>query len=240
MLELKPERLNFQGFSAQPISICGKALVADQSGALFWPGEKALIVADLHLEKASAFAERGQMPPPYDTRQTLIRLAEAIDRYDAEFVIALRDSLHDPGPASRIDAEDLALLRIIQQDRRWIWVAGNHNPVVSHACGGERVAEVVLAGIALRHEPRPARVTHEIAGHLHPAARLSVYGASIRRPCFVGNGLRLVMPAFGAFTGGLNVLEEAFAPLFGDDGMSAWLLGYDGLLPVAPRQLRGD
>jgi DNA ligase-associated metallophosphoesterase len=240
MLELKPERLNLQDFNAQPISICGKAFVADQSGALYWPGERALIVADLHLEKGSAFALRGRMLPPYDTRQTLIRLAEVIDRYEAETVIALGDSLHDPGAADRIAADDLALLRIIQEHRRWVWVTGNHDPVIADALGGERVAELVLKGIALRHEPRPARVTHEIAGHLHPAAKLSVYGTSIRRPCFVANGLRLVMPAFGAFAGGLNVLDDAFAPLFGADGVSVWLLGQEGLYPVAPRQLRGD
>jgi DNA ligase-associated metallophosphoesterase len=240
MLELKPERLSFQDFNTQPISICGKSFIADQSGALYWPSERALIVADLHLEKGSAFAARGRMLPPYDTRETLVRLAEAIDRYEAETVIALGDSLHDAGAAERIAAEDLALLRIIQEDRRWIWVTGNHDPVISGAFGGERTAELVLEGIALRHEPRVARITHEIAGHLHPAARLSVHGTSIRRPCFVANGRRLVMPAFGAFAGGLNVLDEAFAPLFGNDGVSVWLLGHEGLYPVAPRQLGGD
>jgi DNA ligase-associated metallophosphoesterase len=240
MIELKPERLSLQDFNAQPISICGKAFIADQSGALYWPSERALIVADLHLEKGSAFAARGRMLPPYDTRETLVRLAEAIDRYEAETVIALGDSLHDAGAADRIAADDLALLRIIQQDRRWIWVAGNHDPVISGAFGGERTAELVLEGIALRHEPRAACITHEIAGHLHPAARLSVYGTSIRRPCFVANGRRLVMPAFGAFTGGLNVLDEAFAPLFGNDGVSVWMLGQEGLYPVAARQLGGD
>src|SRR5918999_798073 len=240
MLELKPERLSLQDFNTQPISICGKPFIADQSGALYWPGQRALIVADLHLEKGSAFAARGRMLPPYDTRETLVRLAEAIDRYEAETVIALGDSLHDAGAADRIAAEDLALLRIIQQDRRWIWVAGNHDPVIAGAFGGERTGELVLEGIALRHEPRAARITHEIAGHLHPAAKLSVHGTSIRRPCFVANGRRLVMPAFGAFTGGLNVLDEAFAPLFGNDGVSVWMLGQEGLYPVAARQLGGD
>jgi uncharacterized protein len=240
MLELRPERLNFQDFNAQRISVCGKVFVADQSGALYWPGERALIVADLHLETGSAFAGRGQMLPPYDTRQTLLRLAEVVDRYEAETVIALGDSLHDCGAANRIDADNLALLRIIQQDRRWVWVAGNHDPVISEAFGGERASELVIEGIVLRHEPLPARVTHEIAGHMHPAARISVYGTSLRRPCFVANGLRLVMPAFGAFSGGLNVLDEAFVPLFGDDGVAVWLLGQEGLYPVAPRQLRGE
>ena len=236
MFDFRPERFDLADFSSQALSICGKAFIADQSGALFWPGHKTLIVADLHLEKGSSFAARGQMLPPYDTRQTLFKLAA----FEADTIIALGDSLHDRGAADRISPADLDILRIMQDDRRWIWVTGNHDPHVPKALGGEVVDELTLDGLTLRHAPRNLRVTHEIAGHLHPAARLSVYGNSIRRPCFVGNGLRLVLPAFGAFTGGLNILDDAFLPLFGTDGLSVWMLGEEGLYPVASRQLKGD
>ena len=240
MLELKPERLDAGEFNEQPLSICGKAFRADFSGALYWPGESALIVSDLHFEKGSHYASRGVMLPPYDTRETLSRLADAIDRYEPRTIIALGDSLHDPEGASRMAEDDLETLKIMQEDREWIWVTGNHDPKIPERLGGYVRPEIRVAGLVLRHEPNTGRVTHEIAGHLHPAARVSIQGATLRRPCFVGNGLRLVLPAFGTFTGGLNVLDDAFAPLFGSDGMSIWMLGQEGLYPVATRLLRED
>lgn len=240
MLELKPERLDVGEFSAQPVSICGRSFVADVSGALYWPGEDALIVADLHLEKGSAFAAKGVLLPPYDTRETLARLAEVMDQYHATTVICLGDSLHDAAAAERMGIEDLETLRILQADREWIWLTGNHDPEVSARLGGHVRGELAVGGLALRHEPRASPVTHEIAAHLHPAARLSLYGHVIRRPCFIGNGLRLVLPAFGTYAGGLNVLDAAFAPLFGNDGFSVWVLGQEGLYPVATRLLRED
>ena len=240
MLNLKPERLDAAEFAEQPVAIAGKAFVADMSGALYWPSEDALIVADLHLEKGSSFAARGQLLPPYDTRETLARLAQAIDRFDALTVIALGDSLHDTGAASRMDPEARETLAIMQADREWIWITGNHDPEIDGAMGGHVRDELVVEGITLRHAPRPRRVTHEIAGHLHPAARLYMHGYSIRRPCFVGNGLRLVMPAFGTYAGGLNILDDAFEPLFASDGMAVWMLGQEGLYPVATRLLKED
>ncbi len=240
MLRLKPDRLDTADFTEQSISIAGKAFVADMSGALYWPSEDALIVADLHLEKGSAFAARGQMLPPYDTRETLAKLAAAIDRYDAATVIALGDSLHDVAASDRMDAQSRETLRIMQSDREWIWVTGNHDPTIPHALGGHTLGELTVEGITLRHEPKPGRVTHEISGHMHPAARIYLNGYSIRRPCFVGNGLRLVVPAFGTYTGGLNILDEAFEPLFSTDGMSVWLLGQEGLYPIATRILKED
>lgn len=240
MLNLKPERLDAAEFSEQPVSIAGKAFIADMSGALYWPSEDALIVADLHLEKGSSYAARGQLLPPYDTRETLAKLAAAIDRFDAQTVIALGDSTHDAAATERMDGDALETLRIMQADREWIWVTGNHDPAISSKLGGHVRRELVVEGITLRHEPRAGRVTHEIAAHLHPAARLYLHGYSIRRPCFVGNGLRLVVPAFGTYAGGLNVLDVAFEPLFGNDGMSVWLLGQEGLYPVATRLLKED
>lgn len=240
MLKLKPERLDASDFRDQPISIAGKSFLAEMSGALYWPSEDALIVADLHLEKGSAFAAKGQLLPPYDTRETLSKLATAIDRYDAATVIALGDSLHDIAAADRIGNDALDALRALQADREWIWITGNHDPEIAARLGGHVMRELRVEGITLRHEPRPGHVTHEIAGHLHPAARIYLHGYSIRRPCFVGNGLRLVLPAFGAYAGGLNVLDPAFEPLFGSDGLSVWLLGQEGLYPIASRILKED
>ena len=180
------------------------------------------------------------MLPPYDTRETLQRLAEVIDRYEPARVIALGDSLHDAEGAARIDGDDLAILNILQEDRQWIWVTGNHDPEIGARLGGSVVDRVVCGGLKLQHAPFEGEVTHEIAGHLHPAAKLSVYGHTIRRPCFVGNGRRLVLPAFGAFAGGLNVLDAAFEPLFGTDGFRVWMLGQEGVYPVATRQLATD
>lgn len=240
MLTLKPERYDAGDFNDQPVSLCGKVFHACISGALYWPAERALIVSDLHLEKGSSFARRGVMLPPYDTRATLQRLAEAIDRWQPETVVALGDSLHDRDGGERMADDDVETLRILQDEREWIWVTGNHDPVISERMGGHVVSGMTVEGISFRHEPRPGRVSHEVAGHLHPAAKVSMHGHTFRRPCFVGNGLRLVLPAFGTFCGGLNVLDEAFAPLFGNDGMAVWLLGQEGLYPIATRLLRED
>ena len=237
---LKPERYDTGDYNDHPVALCGKIFRADVSGALYWPAERALIVSDLHLEKGSSFARRGIMLPPYDTRETLQRLAEAIDRWHPDTVIALGDSLHDSGGAARIVQEDLQSLRILQEDREWIWVTGNHDPVIASRLGGHVVSGLTVEGITFRHEPRAGRVTHEVGGHFHPAAKVSMHGHTFRRPCFVGNGLRLVMPAFGSFCGGLNVLDAAFERLFGNDGMAVWLLGQEGLYPIATRLLRED
>ncbi len=240
MVGLKPERLSLEDCADQPVSICGKSFLAHKSGALYWPAERALIVADLHLEKGSSFAAAGQMLPPYDTRETLTKLATAIDFYRAETIIAVGDSLHDAAAAGRFCARDYEALRILQEDRDWIWIAGNHDPEIDRRLGGFALPQLTVEGLMFRHEPRAGAVTHEIAAHMHPAARLVMNGASLRRPCFVGNGRRLILPAFGAFTGGLNILDWAFERLFGADGLRVWMLGQEGLYPVAPRLLRGD
>ena len=155
-------------------------------------------------------------------------------------IVALGDSLHDVDAAMRLASDHLEILHMLQEDREWIWLTGNHDPQIGPGLGGSACAILEIGGIALRHQPTPSCVTHEIAGHMHPAARLSMYGYSIRRPCFVGNGRRLVLPAFGTFAGGLNVLDEAFLPLFGNGGMSVWMLGQEGLYPVATRFLSAD
>jgi DNA ligase-associated metallophosphoesterase len=240
MLELKPERLDVGEFSQQPVSIAGRSLVADVSGALYWPAEDLLIVADLHLEKGSAFASRGIMLPPYDTASTLERLAATLDAYPAATVLCLGDSFHDCGAAERMSPVDRETLAILQEDRTWLWLNGNHDPVIDVCLGGRVLSEAAIGGLTFRHEPTSGPVTHEIAGHLHPAARVSFHGHVIRRPCFVGNGMRLVLPAFGTYAGGLNVLDDAFSSVFGNDGLSVLVLGQEGLYPIASRLLKED
>jgi len=221
-MTLVPRR-RLENFRVQPLSICGKALEACTSGALYWPGQRTLIVADLHLEKGSALARRGVMLPPYDTRETLARLARAIDRTGASTVIALGDSLHDQAGAERMQPDDRETLAMLQEDREWIWITGNHDPKIAEHLGGHVCEEITVEGITLRHEPKAAPITHEIAAHLHPAAKVSFNGHCIRRPCFVGNGRRLVLPAFGAFTGGLDVRDPAIAGLFSEPPLVAAL-----------------
>jgi len=240
MLELKPERFDLRDYHSHRVMVSGRVMIADQSGALYWPSEDALIIADMHLEKGSHFACRGQMLPPYDTRATLLALAAAIDKYDAETVIALGDSFHDAEGPVRMAPQDREILAILQEDREWVWVTGNHDPVLPDVIAGEVLDEVVIGGLTLRHEPAVGPVTHEVAGHLHPAARISLYGHTLRRPCFAGNGRRMILPAFGAYAGGLNVLDAAFEPLFGCDGFNVCMMGHEGLYPVATRLLRED
>lgn len=240
MSGLRPERFDLGDGREQHIALCGKAFSAHMSGALYWPGEDAIIISDLHLEKGSHFAARGQMLPPFDTRETLRKLAEVLDFYDAATVIALGDSIHDANAGERMDTADLETLRILQEDREWIWVTGNHDPDMAAIFGGTVLPSLCVEGITLKHEPSSGAVTHEIAGHFHPAARLVMHGTSLRRRCFVGNGRRLILPAFGAFTGGLNILDKAFDPLIGYDGMAVWMLGQEGVYPVATRLLAND
>jgi hypothetical protein len=167
-------------------------------------------------------------------------LAQAIDRYEPSRVAALGDSLHDPRAGSRIAPECLEVISIMAEGRRWHWITGNHDPFLPALLGGEVSDELTISGVTLRHEPSAGRITHEIAGHLHPAARLSSHGQAIRRPCFVSNGLRLVMPAFGVYAGGLNVLDAAFEPVFAEDGLKIWMLGQDRVYAIASRQLRPE
>jgi DNA ligase-associated metallophosphoesterase len=220
---LKPERIGLDDFADQHVSICGKSFLAHKSGALYWPAERALIVADLHLEKGSAFAARGQMLPPYDTRETLAKLAAMIDRYDPETVISLGDSLHDPDGAARMDANDIESLHMLQEDRDWIWITGNHDPELPREIGGTVAADVAIGPIVFRHEPTGA--AGEVAGHLHPKARVSTRGRSVERRCFASDGVRAVMPAFGAYTGGLSIRDTAFAAIFRTLAFTAHVLG---------------
>jgi uncharacterized protein len=205
------------------VDVAGVALVADLSGALFWEEESLLIVSDLHLEKGSSFAKRGTLLPPYDTIATLSRLSAVIARHDPRMVIALGDSFHDRTAHDRLSAPDREAIAALQARRDWIWISGNHDPALPPDLGGVVANEVAIGPIAFRHEPTGA--SGEIAGHLHPKARVTTRGRSMERRCFACDGARAVMPAFGAYTGGLSIRDAAFAKIFLTLDFMAHVLG---------------
>jgi hypothetical protein len=213
----------------------GTELVADAAGALFWPEQGLLAVADLHLEKGSSFAARGMLLPPYDSAATLARLSLLIARYAPRVVIALGDSFHDGGGPARLADTDRATLKRLQRGRDWVWIAGNHDPDPAGGIGGRFVATLVVGALTFRHEPA-GKSGGEIAGHLHPMARVSRRGRAVSRRCFASDGERLVMPAFGAYTGGLNIRDRAFARVFQTLAFTAHMLGERRVYAVAARQ----
>ena len=213
------------------VDIAGVTLVADLSGALFWEEQSLLVVSDLHLEKGSSFAARGVLLPPYDTAATLARLAAVIARHDPRMVIALGDSFHDRTAHQRLASPDRDAISAMQAGRDWIWIAGNHDPQLSSDLGGVIATEVCIGPIAFRHEPSGA--FGEIAGHLHPKARVATRGRSTERRCFASDGERAVMPAFGAYTGGLSIRDPAFAKIFQAPGLMAHVLGDNRLHAIA-------
>ncbi|MCC7345968.1 MAG: ligase-associated DNA damage response endonuclease PdeM [Variibacter sp.] len=196
------------------ISLAGAALQADVAGALYWPEHGLLAVADLHLEKGSSFAARGSLLPPYDTGDTLARLARLIARYAPRLVVALGDNFHDGRGATRLASSDRASLAALQRGRDWIWITGNHDPEPLDGVGGAYAAHLSVGPITFRHEPGKEDRDGEICGHLHPVAVVGVRGRGVRRRCFAQDGRRMVMPAFGAYAGGLNVRHRAFATVF--------------------------
>jgi DNA ligase-associated metallophosphoesterase len=200
------------------IRVNGVPLAADLSGALVWAERRLLVVADLHLEKGSAYARQGQLLPPYDTAATLEALGAAIERYRPERVICVGDSFHDGDAAGRLSETDGNRLRRLAGSCEWIWIAGNHDPRPPADWGGRVEAEVTLAPLVFRHEALAGvRAPGEISGHYHPKASVRLRTGRASARCFVTDGRRLVLPAFGAFTGGLNVLDPAIARLFARD-----------------------
>ncbi|VUD71722.1 hypothetical protein MET9862_02308 [Methylobacterium symbioticum] len=207
------------------LMLAGEDAVLDLSGALWLPAHGTLVVSDLHLEKGSAYAARsGQFLPPYDTRETLANLHEVIARLDPACVVALGDSFHDARGPERMEPGDRAMVAALQEGRDWVWIAGNHDAEIGEGVGGRYAAELALGALTLRHEPAAGARPGEVAGHLHPCGKVAMRGRAVRRRCFVSDGARLVMPAFGAFAGGLNVRDKAFDPLF-PKGFTAHLLG---------------
>ncbi len=220
--------------------LAGHRLFAHPCGALYVPDFKTLIVSDLHFEKGSAYARSGQMLPPYDTRETLRRLSEVIGQTDPACVIALGDSFHDLDAAGRMSTPDREHLKsLVSGRKRWIWIEGNHDPEPPEDLGGDIQHELRLGELVLRHEPAAGDARGEICGHLHPCAKVRGQGRAVRRFAFATDGQRLIMPAFGAYTGGLNVCDEAITTVFGGVP-SALVLGRDRVYAISPRQLAPD
>jgi len=225
--------------TAAPVHLAGERLMLDPDGALFWPAQKLLAVADLHFEKGSAAAETGSLLPPWDTRATLDRLAGLLRRYRPDIVVALGDSFHDPKGSARLQAPDRARLERMTRDTSFVWVLGNHDSVPPENLDGEVVAELSLGKLRFVHQTRPGPAIGDISGHFHPKATIQAKGAVVSRPCFVFDSRKLMLPALGAYTGGLDVRDPAIGRLFPRGGR-VFLLGRERLFsfpyqPVRPR-----
>jgi DNA ligase-associated metallophosphoesterase len=205
---------------------------------LYWPERGLLAVADLHLEKGSSFAARGQLLPPYDTAVTLARLTQLVMHYAPRIVVALGDSFHDGGGPERLGHSDRESIATLQRGREWIWITGNHDAEPADGIGGRFEAELQIGGLNFRHLPGGSGPS--VCGHLHPAARISHRGRSVRRRCFATDAQRIVMPAFGAYTGGLNVRDACFADLFGTLAFTAHMLGEDRLYAFPAKRCLPD
>lgn len=217
---------------SKTVTVNGESLYLDEAGALWWPGESTLVFADLHFEKGSSYARRGLMLPPYDTRTTIKRMTALMTRHRPERVIALGDSFHDSDAADRLDEEERAMLRGLCSSADWIWIKGNHDPEPPKWLGGHVASEIAIGGLVFRHEPSLAVAAGEIAGHLHPCATVTQRGRSLRRRCFASDGIRMVLPSFGAYTGGLDVREHVLRSLF-TDAFRAYVLGLRRVYAVA-------
>lgn len=224
--------------AAVEIEIAGEACWLDPSGAIYVPDRRVLVVADLHLEKGSSLASRGSMLPPYDTMATLARLAEVVEFYRPAGIVALGDSFHDRRGPGRLLAADRAMLGALAADRDWTWIVGNHDPELPSSLGGRIVHEAALGGLELRHHPR-AGACRELAGHLHPVAKVVLFGRGVRARAFLTDGERCVLPAFGAYAGGLNACDPAFAPLF-PNGFTAHVIGRSRMFAIARGALCRD
>ncbi|MGP1255727.1 MAG: ligase-associated DNA damage response endonuclease PdeM [Kiloniellales bacterium] len=206
------------------LQVNGQALMPDLSGALWWPAKATLIVADLHFEKGSSFAARGQFLPPYDTAATLQILETVVEKFQPTSLIALGDSFHDRAAAERVTDADRARIRNLTAVLDWLWIAGNHDPEPPADWGGRVAPEAVVDSLVFRHEAEPGRPDGEISGHFHPKACVRVRNKRVSARCFVTDGRRLILPSFGAYTGGLDVLDPAVSSLF-PQGFTAQLLG---------------
>ncbi len=222
------------------IEISGASAVLDPAGALWLPGNRTLVIADLHLEKSTSFARRGMLLPPYDTAATLALLGELIRRRDPAEIICLGDSFHDTGGYGRLMARDRSRLADLQRGRNWIWITGNHDRELPAEIGGEIGDEYSAGGLTFRHEPTDGAASAEVAGHLHPSAKVRGRGRAVRCRAFATDGERMVLPAFGVLAGGLNVLDRAFGPLFAAGTLRAVLIGGGRLFPVAFSALTPD
>ena len=213
-----------------PFSFGGQALVALAQGAVFWPARGALLVADLHFEKASWFARGGQMLPPYDSIATLADLTALAVATGAREVWCLGDSFHDTEGCGRLPPRARDMLRQLTATTRWTWITGNHDPAIVDRCGGEVIAEAIVDGLVMRHEADRAEPRPELSGHFHPKLRVRVRGKLVSRRCFVATDRKLILPAFGSMTGGLDVDHPGIVGATGP--------GAEALVPVDRRLLR--
>jgi len=213
--------------TAAPLHFMGERLLLDPLGAVVWPAAGLLAVADLHLEKGSACAARGQLVPPWDTRVTLDRLAALLRRWQPRTVVALGDSFHDARGSLRLAAGDAARLRAFTDMAEFVWVLGNHDPVPPNGLGGQATEIWTIGPLVFRHQGQHG-ATGELCGHHHPKASITTRGGTVTRPCFVADARRLMLPALGAYTGGLDLAHPAIAGLFPRGGR-AFLLGQDRL-----------
>ena len=213
--------VSFPGQSGAPLEFAGEELVLTKSNALYWPRERALLVADLHLEKGSWYAQTGQMLPPYDSRETLERVADAVKATGARRVITLGDNFHDDAGTHRLDPYAAGMLESLTRALDWVWITGNHDEQMNRTFGAQLTDEMELNGIVLRHEAKPGETRAELSGHYHPKMRVRVRDRHIARPCAVvsrkdGAGDRMILPAFGAYTGGMDAgapeILEALSP----------------------------
>ena len=209
------------------------------SGGLWLPDQRTLVVADLHLEKGSSFARRGVMLPPFDTRATLARLEAEVAELSPERVVLLGDTFHDRQAHGRLAFDDRLRVEALARGRRLVWIVGNHDADGPGDLPGEVADELAVGTLILRHEPEPGRQPGEVSGHLHPCARVAGKARSVRRRCFLTDGERLILPAFGAYAGGLNVLDRAYRGLFGE-GVFAACLGDDKVRAIRPTSLLPD
>ena len=213
-----------------PLSFAGETFVPSAAGTLFWEARQALLVADLHLEKASWYAKGGQLLPPYDSHATLTALAAEVERTGATRLFCLGDSFHDKFGCDRLEASARELLTGLTSRLDWTWIIGNHDPGFADHCGGRIVEEAEVGGIVLRHEAEAGEQRPEISGHFHPKMRVNVNGRSIARRCFVASDRKLILPAFGALTGGLDARHPEIVRAISGAAVA--------LVPVADRLLR--
>lgn len=221
------------------ISFGGEELMLDPAGVLIIKSINALIVSDLHLEKGSSFARRGQFVPPYDTIATLNRLTVLIDKYNPSMIVSLGDSFHDDEASHRLGDDVLNLLQAMTHERQMIWITGNHDPSGPSHLPGKCFEELVIGKITLRHIAERTYNGHEISGHFHPCAKIQVRGKNIRRACFACDGTRMIMPSFGVLTGGLNLADRAFTGLFHHALLHAYMQGKDRVFPVSADKIVG-
>ncbi|WEK03320.1 MAG: ligase-associated DNA damage response endonuclease PdeM [Candidatus Devosia phytovorans] len=205
------------------------------SGGLYWHAQQTLLVADLHFEKMASFARRGQMLPPYDTGMTLARLESDLRRTGARRLVSLGDSFHRVDASSLLTNSDRMRLDAVTDALDCIWLSGNHDPA-PHAIGGTCLPELELAGLMLTHEPKKG-AAGVVCGHLHPAAHIQIEGRSTRRPCFVHDNRLMILPAYGASTGSINILSPAFVGLFHWPALEVTMLGKDRTYPVSTKRL---